>query len=191
MMTAVNTQLALKQKKLDGIAAEIARCRICKKASSGLAVPGEGNPHARIVFIGEAPGKTEAKTGRPFVGRSGQLLRKMIKGTGLAEKDVFITSPVKYLPDRGTPDAKQIAHGFTHLRKQLAVIRPKIIVLLGNTAVRAILNRSSAILQEHGNIINRDGFTYVVTIHPAAVIRFPKYHTIMEDDFRKIAHMVQ
>src|SRR5690348_2310114 len=109
---------------LERIASEIEKCKICQKASSGKAVPGEGNPDADVVFLGEAPGKTEAATGRPFIGRSGQLLRKLIRDAGFKEEDVYITSPVKYLPDRGTPDAAQIAHGRSHLSKQLAVIQP-------------------------------------------------------------------
>lgn len=175
-----------KRAALDTIAKEIENCRICKKDSSGKAVPGEGNPDADIVFLGEAPGRTEAATGRPFIGRSGQLLRKMIRSIGLQESDVFITSPVKYLPDRGTPTREQIVHGRSHLVSQLAVINPKIIVLLGKTAVTAILDRSSAILQEHGSIIKQDGRTYIIMLHPAAVIRFPKYTPLMDADFKKL-----
>lgn len=175
-----------KKKALDAVAKEIASCRICKRASSGKAVPGEGNPDAKIVFLGEAPGRTEAATGRPFVGRSGQLLRKMIRSVGLSEADVYITSPVKYLPDRGTPDKKQIEHAKSHLFKQLDIIKPKIIVLLGRTAVTAMLGRPSAILQEHGTIVRSEARTYVITLHPAAVIRFPKYKRLMDADFRTV-----
>lgn len=173
-----------KQTQLDAISKDIARCRTCKRNSSGKAVPGEGNPDADIVFLGEAPGKTEAATGRPFVGRSGKLLRLMIRGLGLKESDVFITSPVKYLPDRGTPTKEQITHGKKHLMKQLDVIKPKIIVLLGKTAVTAMLDRSSAILKEHGTIVPSGGRIYAITLHPAAVIRFPKYRHLMDADFR-------
>lgn len=172
--------------KLKKIAGEIAKCRICKNASSGKAVPGEGSAHAAIVFLGEAPGRTEAATGRPFVGRSGQLLRTMIRSIGLREEDVYITSPVKYLPDRGTPTKAQIVHGRKHLYKQLDVIRPKIIVLLGKTAVTAMLDRPSAILQEHGRIVSTEGRTYVITLHPAAVLRFPKYKPLMVKDFKHV-----
>ncbi len=179
-----------RKKKLEEIAKEIETCRTCKKASSGKAVPGEGSPHAKIVFLGEAPGKNEAATGRPFIGRSGQLLRKMIRRLGLKESDVFITSPVKYLPDRGTPSKEQIVHGRKHLAKQIAVINPKIIVLLGKTAVTAMLERPSAILQEHGSIIEEKERTYVITLHPAAVIRFPKYAPLMEKDFKKLRSFV-
>src|SRR5205814_7925733 len=103
---------------------EIVTCPICPVGKSGKAVPGEGNPDADIVFIGEAPGKQEAASGRPFIGRSGQLLRNLIRSIGLDdEKDVYITSPVKYLPDRGTPTSQDIAHGRIHLMKQFEVIQ--------------------------------------------------------------------
>jgi DNA polymerase len=181
MMGVVN-----KQHGLDEIIRVIKNCRICRRASSGLPVPGEGSSDAEIVFIGEAPGRTEAATGRPFVGRSGQLLRTLIRGLGLKERDVFITSPVKYLPDRGTPTKEQILHGKKHLMGQLDIIKPKVIVLLGKTAVTAMLNRTSAILKEHGSIIREKGRTYIITIHPAAVIRFPKYRHIIESDFLSV-----
>src|ERR1700685_3374875 len=100
-----------KQKELDRLAREIENCKICKIGKNGKAVPGEGNPDAKIAFIGEAPGKQEAVIGRPFIGRSGQLLRSLIREIGLKEDEVYITSPVKYLPERGTPTSEDIAHG--------------------------------------------------------------------------------
>ncbi len=175
-----------KKQKLIALAKQIARCAECKRNKSGLPVAGEGNPDADIVFLGEAPGKTEAKTGRPFVGRSGQLLRRMIREAGLKEEEVYITSPVKYLPDRGTPTKKDIAHGRMHLAKQLAVIEPKIIVLLGATAVYAILEKVHPILKVHGKIIEDGGKKYLITLHPAAILRFPKYAPLMIADFKKI-----
>src|SRR6185437_4966846 len=159
-----------KQKALDEIAKEIENCKICKIGKNGKAVPGEGNPDADVVFIGEAPGKQEAATGRPFIGRSGQLLRKLIRGIGLDdEKDVYITSPVKYLPDRGTPTSQDIAHGRIHLMKQFAVIQPKIVVLLGRVAAEGVLQKKVFVSKEHGEVIDeRDGIKYFLTIHPAA-----------------------
>ncbi len=180
-----------KQKQLDAIAKEIKRCRECKAGKSGLPVPGEGNPDADIVFIGEAPGRTEAQTGRPFVGRSGAILRKLIRESGLTEKDVFITSPVKYLPDRGTPTDRDIAHGRIHLEKQFDVIEPKVIVLLGSVACRGVLKETLPILKEHGRVIEKDGRHYLVTIHPAAVLRFPKYKDIQLSDFRKLPGLIK
>lgn len=175
-----------KYSKLQSIAAAIERCSVCKEGKSGKAVPGEGNPDADIVFLGEAPGRTEAATGRPFVGRSGQLLRRMIREVGLREDDVYITSPVKYLPDRGTPTRAHIQHGTIHLNQQLLVIQPKVIVLLGSTAAYAMLGKAVPVLKDHGSIISEGGRRYLLTIHPAAVLRFPKYAGIMREDFAKI-----
>lgn len=179
-----------KHDQLEAIAGEIARCRTCKKGKSGFPVPGEGNPDADIVFLGEAPGRNEAKTGRPFIGRSGKLLRRMIVMSGLKEADVFITSPVKYLPDRGTPTKEDIRHGRIHLTKQLAVIEPKIIVLLGATAAYAMLERVVPIMKEHGTIIKNRGYTYLITLHPAAILRFPKYAPLMQADFRVLKKLI-
>lgn len=175
-----------KQKLLDEIARQIETCRTCRVGKVGRAVPGEGNPDADVIFIGEAPGKTEAATGRPFVGRSGQLLRSLIRSVGILEKDIFITSPVKYLPKRGTPTAKDIAHGRVHLMDQIAVIDPKIIVLLGAVACKGVLGEPRKPLKDHGSVIAKDGRKYFITLHPAAVLRFPKYRHIIESDFNKI-----
>src|SRR5216684_3378317 len=138
------------------IAREIEQCQECQVGTSGKAVPGEGNPDARVVFIGEAPGKQEAKTGRPFVGRSGQFLRSLLKDIGLQAEDVYITSGVKYLPDRGKPNKSEIAHGRVHLQKQLAIIDPEIVVLLGSVASEAVLGTPLPIMKEHGKIIEKD-----------------------------------
>ena len=116
-----------KQAELDKISRDIENCITCKIGKHGKAVPGEGNPDADIMFVGEAPGRNEAEIGRPFIGRSGKLLRKLINEAGLAESEVYITSPVKYLPDYVTPKPSDIAHGKTHFDKQVEVIDPKIL----------------------------------------------------------------
>lgn len=176
---------------LKKIVHEIEKCRICKKNKIGQAVPGEGNSDAKIVFIGEAPGRMEAESGRPFIGRSGQLLRSLIKKVGLKEKDTYITSPVKYLPKRGTPTAADITHGKIHLDKQLAIINPQIIILLGTTAQKALLSKLYPILKEHGRIVIEDKKRYFMTLHPAAVLRFPKYKPLIESDFRKLQELIK
>jgi DNA polymerase len=189
-----------KQSALIEIAKEIESCRICKKGKTGKAVPGEGDPDTKVVFIGEAPGKKEAELGRPFIGRSGQLLRSMIRGIELDdEKDVYITSPVKYLPlgkdgtPGGTPTPDDIAHGRIHLMKQLDIIKPSIVVLLGRVAAEGVLQKKVAVVKEHGQIIEtRDGIQYFLTYHPAAVLRFPnKFKTLMSQDFQKIKAIVK
>lgn len=179
-----------KLQKLEKLALEIENCVLCKQDTQGKAVPGEGNPDADIVFIGEAPGREEAKTGRPFIGRSGKLLRSLIREVGLKEEDVFITSPVKRLPNRGTPNPAQIAHGREHLNKQFSVIEPKIIVLLGNVACQAVLEEKHAVLKEHATIIKKDGRNYFITLHPAAAIRFQKFKKVIQEDFRKLHNLL-
>ncbi len=170
------------------ISHEIENCKVCKVGKSGKAVVGEGSLDAEIIFIGEAPGKNEALVGRPFIGRSGKLLRFMITSIGLLESEVYITSPVKYLPDRGTPTSEDIAHGRTHLEKQLQIISPKLVVLLGRVAAEGVLQSRIQVTKEHGKIIQeKDGIKYFLTFHPAAVLRFPwKFKNDFEKDFMKL-----
>lgn len=181
-----------KQQQLDTVTKEILACKICPVGKSGKAVVGEGNPDADVVFIGEAPGKTEALTGRPFVGRSGKLLRSLIAEVGLREDDIYITSPVKYLPDRGTPTSKDIAHGRKHLMKQLAIIDPKVVVLLGRVAAEGVLQRKVFVAKDHGTVIDeRNNKKYFLTYHPAAALRFPvKFKKLLKDDFQKIKKLL-
>lgn len=177
--------------RLSAITEEIERCGRCRKWGKGKAVPGEGNPDAEIVFIGEAPGKTEAETGRPFVGRSGRFLRTAIIEIGLDEQEVYITSPVKYLPLSGTPSKENVLHGRIHLMKQLAVVSPKIVVLMGNTACLALLDRKVATVAEHGSVIDHEGWTCFITIHPAFAMRFPEAKKMFLQDFRKLKRLIE
>lgn len=181
----------LKARLLEEIAAEIARCRICKKDKIGLPVPGEGNPDADVVFLGEAPGKTEAKTGRPFVGRAGKLLRALIKESGLKEEEVYITSPVKYLPKHGTPTPLEVAHGRKHLEKQLVVIQPKSVVLMGRTACLAMLEEPVEIGKVHGTFREKEGMRYFISYHPAAPLHSPKLRAELKEDFRKLQEFLK
>lgn len=181
-----------KQRALYKIDKEIGECEVCKENKIGIAVPGEGNPNAKIVFIGEAPGKKESVTGKPFIGKSGQFLRKMIREILELDdiKDIYITSPVKYLPVHGTPKPAEIAHGRVHLMKQLEIINPKIIVLMGSVAIRGVLEEMIPVKNRHGEIIERDGIKYFLTLHPAAGLRFPVLKVIIEEDFRKLRKII-
>jgi DNA polymerase len=180
-----------KAKELLKVAEEIGKCRICKKWGIGKPVPGEGNPDAEVAFVGEAPGKEEAATGRPFVGRSGRLLRAMITKIGLREQDVFITSPVKYLPLSGTPSRENINHSRGHLKKQLSVIGPRVIVLLGNTACSALLDAKIKITDVHGVVITENERTYFITFHPAYALRFPEGKKGFIEDFEKLKRVLK
>jgi len=179
-----------KGRELEKIAKEIKKCSICKQKKSGKAVPGEGNPDAKIVFVGEAPGRQEAKTGRPFVGRSGKFLRSHIREIGLKEEDVYITSPVKYLPNRGTPSKSHIEHGRVHLMKQLKVINPKVIVLLGAVACFGVLGEQILISKRHGDVVEKNNKKYFITFHPSAALRFPPIKKLFVEDFRRLKSLI-
>jgi DNA polymerase len=171
-------------KSLEHIAAEIERCVLCRQDKTGVAVPGEGSAHADIVFVGEAPGKQEAQTGRPFIGRSGKLLRACIRESGLKEEDVFITSAVKYLPIHVTPRPDEIAHGRIHLEEQLHAIDPKLVVLLGRVAAIAVLGESPDLRTQHGVIFHQDKRAYMVMYHPAAALYAPALRSTVQKDFQ-------
>lgn len=172
------------------IAAEIAACKKCKVKKIGVAVPGEGDVNADVVFVGEAPGKNEAVTGKPFIGRAGKLLRALIAEAGLRDTDVFITSAVKYLPEYVTPTLADIEHGRTHLFAQLDIIQPKIIVLLGNTAAVALLDHKIAIAKDHGTVIEQGTRKYLVAYHPAAPLYSPKLRVEIAKDFAKLKVLI-
>lgn len=179
-----------KREELAKIAKEIENCKLCKMGKTGKAVPGEGRSDAAIVFVGEAPGRTEAKTGRPFVGRSGQFLRSLIRNVGFDETEVYITSPVKYLPKRGTPSSSDIRHGKTHLETQIQIIDPKVVVLLGGVAAKAVLEKPVSVLKMHGSVFKERDRTIFITLHPAAALRFPFAKKVMEKDFGKLKKLL-
>lgn len=180
-----------KQGELDKIARQIENCKVCKRGKIGKAVPGEGSANAEIVFLGEAPGKKEAAIGRPFVGPAGKVLRKLIADMGISENDVYITSPVKYLPEYVTPTLEDIEHGKTHLIKQLNVIKPKFIVLMGRVAALAMLNKSISVAKEHGTILKQDGYRFLITYHPAAPLYSPKVKAELEKDFKMLKKLIK
>ncbi len=179
-----------RKEDLQKIAREIERCRECKIGGTGVPVPGEGTGETAVMFIGEAPGGEESKTGRPFVGRSGKFLRNMIAGIGLGERDVFITSPVHYRPNEGRPSPAMIDHGMTHLLKQIEAIDPRIIVLLGNTACRAVLGRNVGVAKEHGTVVEQNGRHCFITFHPAYAFRFPQGRKKFTRDFAKLKELI-
>jgi DNA polymerase len=179
-----------KDEQLKKLAEEIENCTECKIDKTGMMVFGEGNPDAKVMFVGEAPGKNEAKTGRPFIGRSGQLLRSLIRSIGLKEEDVYITSPVKYLPNRGTPTKDDIAHARTHFSQQLSIINPEIIVLLGSVAAQGVLQEVIPVTKMHGTVVEKNGKKYFITVHPAAGLRFPPLKKTFEEDFEKLRELL-
>ncbi len=179
--------------RLKKIAAEIQNCRRCRLWKRRRhAVPGEGNPHARIMLIGQAPGKKEDETGRPFVGRAGKLLTALLENNGIKREKVFITSVVKCFPPKNRlPKKDEIAACRPYLMQQIALIKPKTIVLLGNVAIKTVLGNVGGLEKIHGRRILRDNITYIPTYHPAAAMRFPKIRKKLEMDLKNLIRGIE
>lgn len=152
---------------------EILACQKCELYQTRKsAVVGEGNLHAAVMFIGEGPGRDEDELGRPFVGRAGQLLDKMLGSIGFTRNDVYIANILKCRPPGNRdpePDEAEACIGY--LRTQVAMIRPKILVCLGRISAGYILGRSVHITQDRGIWHEAKGFYIMPTYHPAALLR--------------------
>jgi uracil-DNA glycosylase family 4 len=157
------------------VARDIEACRACEM-SSGIRhkVPGQGNPEARLMIIGEGPGADEDRQGLAFVGAAGQLLTRMLAAINLSRDEVFIANVVKCRPlGNRVPTEEEAANCLPFLRAQTALIRPKVILLLGGTALRFILGPGPGITRARGKFVERKGVFILPTFHPAALLRDP------------------
>ena len=162
---------------LDAVAAAIARCGACALgATARNHVPGEGNPSARFVVVGEAPGETEDELGRPFVGKSGELLNKILEAIGFKREDVFICNVLKHRPPGNrNPTPAEVAACRPFLLRQLELLQPKIILALGTFAAQTLLETDSPIGKLRGLEHRYHGIPLVATYHPAALLRNPNW----------------
>jgi uracil-DNA glycosylase len=167
----------MKHKSLETIAKAVEACTRCplyKTANRG--VPGEGDPKARLVCVGEAPGANEDETGRPFVGQAGQLLTKILAAVELTREEVFITNVVKHRPPGNrNPTPGEIEACSPYLIRQLELIKPKVIVAFGTFAAQTLLNTKTPIGKLRGEVHRYHGIPLVVTYHPAALLRNPSW----------------
>lgn len=164
------------EESLAGIAAEVRACAKCPLHElRNNAVPGEGNPSADLVFVGEAPGADEDRQGRPFVGRAGQLLTDIIvKGMKMTREQVFICNVLKCRPpDNRTPGPDEVFHCEPYLIRQLQLIRPKVICALGGVAAQTLLKSEATVGSLRGKWHNYHGIPLRVTYHPAYLLRSP------------------
>lgn len=154
-------------------------CRKCKLCENRLNIVfGEGNKNANIMFIGEGPGADEDKQGLPFVGRAGQLMNKAFDALGINREKIYISNIVKCRPPNNrVPENDEAEACLDYLRNQVILVKPKIIVLLGNTALKNILGSEYKISSIRGNWIEKKNILYMPTWHPAALLR---------DDLKKI-----
>ena len=173
------------EKELKNLHEIINRCTLCSLHETRTkGVPGEGSPNAKLFFVGEAPGAKEDETGRPFVGRSGKLLTTMIEGIGLSREDVFITSILHCRPPNNripTRSEKEICRPY--IEKQIELINPRVIVLLGGTAISSMVGPWK-VTESHGTFFEAQGRTYFMTFHPAAALRSTGVKELMQADFK-------
>ncbi len=155
------------------LTAEIAACTACGLCQGRKqAVPGEGDRQARVLFVGEGPGAEEDRQGRPFVGPAGQLLDRMLEAVGLRREAVFIANVVKCRPPANrTPTDDEAEACLNYLRRQVKLLRPEIIVCMGGTAVRHLIDRDARVSQMRGQWVRRGGVDMLATYHPAALLR--------------------
>jgi len=177
---------------LDAIAADVAGCRQCFLCEGRRkVVPGEGNPRAELVLVGEGPGQTEDETGRPFVGRAGELLTDILAAIGYARDQVFICNVVKCRPPQNRkPLPEEMAACSPYLQAQLRLIKPKVILALGATAAEAFLQTKRSLADLRGKVHSYRGTPLVVTYHPAALLRNPNWKKPTWDDVRIARQLV-
>jgi uracil-DNA glycosylase family 4 len=158
-------------------------CDLCPHRNN--AVPGEGNPEARLVLVGEGPGATEDATGRPFVGQAGQLLDSILEAIEVPRNSVYITNIVKCRPPQNRkPLPDEIAACMPYLHRQLELIRPKVIVAMGGTAGETLLGVKKSLGELRGKVHTYNGIPLIVTYHPAALLRNPNWKKPTWDDVR-------
>jgi len=164
-------------KSLDEVAAHIKSCRGCSLYRTALNhVPGEGNPHAGFVCVGEAPGQTEDELGRPFVGRAGELLTKILEAINFTREDVFICNVLKHRPPGNrNPAPDEIKACSPYLLRQLELLRPRVILALGTFASQTLLQTATPIGKLRGLVHRFHGVPLIVTYHPAALLRNPAW----------------
>jgi len=169
----------------------IRECNNCRKCELGNTrtnvVIGRGNTRATVLLVGEGPGEQEDKQGLPFVGPAGKLLDLLLSALMFKEEDYYIANIVKCRPPNNrVPFDEEAEACLDYLRNQLLLIRPKIIVCLGATAARHIIDRDIKITQIRGQWVEKKGFWIMPTFHPAALLRDQSKKILMWEDFRKV-----
>lgn len=179
---------------LDEIASEIKICKKCPLYKSRTnTVPGEGNPQAELLFIGEGPGQNEDKLGRPFVGSAGQFLDEMLSSIKLKREDVFILNVVKCRPLNNRDPLEDEVGICTrnYLFRQIKELKPKLIVTLGKHSMQVFFPQLKSISAVHGKAYNKTGQVYMVLYHPAAGLYQQSLKEVMKDDFKQIPEILE
>ncbi len=173
---------------LPGIRADIGDCTRCKLCRLGRKqiVFGVGNPHADLMFVGEAPGRDEDIQGEPFVGRAGQKLTQIIEAIGLKREDVYIANVIKCRPpENRNPEPDEVDACEQFLFRQVDVVKPRVIVALGTFAARSLLKTDAPISRLRGRVYEYRGASLIPTFHPAYLLRNPNCRREVWEDMKK------
>jgi uracil-DNA glycosylase len=158
---------------------------------SSVFVPGEGPLDADVMVIGQAPGKNEDILRRPFIGTSGKFLTRLINLAGLDREKVYIASIVQFFPPKNrVPTDEEIELCRKFIDKQIEIIDPKFVILLGAVACKTLLNMEK-VSKIRGTVVRKDGRVYFISMHPAAAVRIRSKMPLMEDDFRKLNKIIK
>ncbi len=161
------------------------KCRLCESRTN--AVPGKGGAASRIVFVGEAPGRSEDLRGEPFVGAAGKRLTEALECAGISRESVYITNIVKCRPPGNrVPTAGEEESCSAYLESEISLVDPRIICVMGNTAFKSLLD-GDGITRHRGTLVKKDGRDYFVTIHPAATIYNRDLFPVLKQDMIKLA----
>lgn len=173
---------------LNEIRTVLGDCRLCELAQTRNSIVfGVGNPNARVMFIGEAPGKNEDLQGEPFVGRAGENLNGILSLAGLERSDIYIANVLKCRPPKNRdPKPDEVLACSPFLREQIRSIWPDVIVTLGNPATHFVLKTEIGITKLRGRFHEMGHFVVMPTFHPAAALRNPAWQKLLEDDFRML-----
>jgi DNA polymerase len=171
---------------LDALGRMVRQCGLCPLGRTRTnAVPGEGDPDADLMLVGEGPGQTEDETGRPFVGRAGELLDRILLSIDLPRESVYIANIVKCRPPRNrNPLPEEASTCIPYLHRQIALIRPRVLVALGSVAARHLLGINTSLGKLRGKVHHYGTIPLVVTYHPAALLRNPHWKKPTWDDVR-------
>ncbi|MGI0057353.1 MAG: uracil-DNA glycosylase [Nitrosarchaeum sp.] len=178
--------------ELETIRQKVIECTKCELSKTRTnSVPGKGNFQSDVIFVGEAPGRNEDMKGEPFVGIAGQRLYLALEGAGISRESIYITNVVKCRPPSNrvpTIFERNTCHDY--LQKEIAIIKPKIICILGNTAFNSILG-GSEITKYRGKIVKKDKQMYFLTVHPAATIYNQELITVLKEDIAKLFDLIK
>ena len=175
------------EREIQKIKLQVTKCTKCELSETrNNSVPGKGNYKADVIFVGEAPGKNEDVNGEPFIGIAGKKLTMALESAGVTREEVYITNIVKCRPPKNrVPTITERDTCKNYLGKEIEIIKPKIICILGNTAFNSLLN-GNEITKFRGKIAKKNNQLYFLSVHPAATIYNQKLISVLKKDMRKL-----